>query len=184
MTWQPNPALYVSPEMIAELALGLDPPLDVADKYGFNPAEFGQLQAQSWFAEMVVTKRVELTTNGQTFVAKARMMAEEMYTDLFKASKANTLSHTLQVEVAKQLAGAAGMNARAAEAPSGPAFAITINLPGEAQGPSMRVVDKVASEKPQPLVIDMTPMAPLPPKPAGRTVPDFKLTDDLVGHVR
>lgn len=179
LAWTPNPALYLSPEMVAELALGQDAPLDIAQKYGFTAAEFGQLQAQSWFAEAVFRKREELQANGITFIAKAGMMAEEMWSDIYQLSKSTDMRVEHRIEAAKQLADLAGMKPKAAAAqPHGPAFTINIQLPPNPQGPQAAVIDSHAVERPAAMVIELDQ---LPPKPAGYRVPDFKLTPDLIG---
>jgi hypothetical protein len=181
LAYTPNPALYLSPEMVAELALGQDPPLDIASKYGFSAAEFQQLQAQPWFGAAIYRKREELQASGITFAAKAAMMAEEMWQDIYTVSKGSEMRMEHRLEAAKQLSSLGGLAPKEARgANTGPQFTITIQIPSDAQGPSMRKIEQ-AEAKPDPMVIDLTPGVSLPPVPAGFKVPDFKLTDDLVG---
>lgn len=184
-SFEPNPALYLSPEMVAELALGQDPPNEIAQKYGFTVAEFQQLNAQTWFGEAVYRKREELQANGVTFLAKAGMMAEEMWQDIYRTSKTDgqmRMEH--RIEAAKQLTDIAGLKPKAAAAvASGPAFVINIQIPDEKQAPSTHKIDRPKAEQAEPMVIDMRPVAAidLPPPPPGLKVPDFKLTNDLAG---
>lgn len=182
MNWQPNPALYLSPEMMAELALGVDPPLQIAQKYGMSAAEFGQLNAQAWFGEAVYRKREELQASGVTFVTKASMMAEEMWQDIFTQSKTTDMRMEHRIAAAKELTDISGLKPKAAaHAGAGPSFTINIQLPAEAQAPSRHVLETRTVEKAEPMIIDMTPVQAIPPKPDGLRIPDFKLTDDLVG---
>jgi hypothetical protein len=172
----PNPALYYSPEMVAELAMGMDPPYDIAARYGLTRQEFDQLQAQAWFGEMVARKRQELSDDGILFSSKAAMMAEELWARLFQAACANQLAHPLVVETAKQLTEIGQLKPKAAAnvGGGGPAFQINIQVNGvdagqaKARGVSAEVVEAAP-------VISI-PLEPgLPPKPAGLKVPDFDL---------
>lgn len=161
-----------------ELALGVDPPYDIAARYGLSQGEMDQLNSFDWFGEMVLTRRMELQQNGQTFAAKARMMAEELYQKLFQNALAGNLAHPLSLEMAKQLTDIGGLRkGPAADQPSGPAFQININVAPGGQGPG------IAEAK----IIDVTPVVisvpadPLPARPEGFRVPDFRMTPDLVG---
>lgn len=178
--WTPNPALYLSPEMVAELALGQDDPLTIAAKYGLSTAEFESLNSQEWFGQMVYQKREELTSDGMTFKIKARMIAEEVMQDVFSLSKTPTgMRPEHRLEFLKQVAEYGGLKPKQGhEGPTGPAFAITINLPDNPTGPQSRAITGETMVKPDPMIIDMNP---IPPKPEGFKVPDFKLTNDLTG---
>jgi len=141
-----NPALYLSPEMVAELALGVDPPVDVAAKYGFELKDFLQLQAQPWFAEAVYRERERQQKEGITFQSKAKMMAEEMWVDLYKEAKSNLLKPELKVDVAKQLTEVAGMkpkNPVTQTGPAGPAFTVNITIPSEMRPPHRETLTAV-----------------------------------------
>lgn len=182
VTFSPNPALYLSPEMVTELALGQDNPLDIAGKYGLTAHEFGQLQAQEWFGAAIYRKREELQAHGITFTAKAMMMAEEMWTDIYQASKVSDMRMEHRIAAAKELTDISGMKPKAAAGVpgSGPSFTIQINLPSDPQGPTTHQLHTEKAKVEPALTIEMDGMA-LPPKPIGMKVPDFKLKDDLVG---
>lgn len=184
-SWTPNPALYLSPEMVAELALGQDPPLHIAQKYGMSPAEFEALQSQEWFGAAIYRKREELQANGVTFVTKAQMMAEEMWQDIYTLSKSTDgmrMEH--RIEAAKQLTDIAGLKPKAAAASAGgPSFTINISIPDNPQGPQLRSVGGHSeAEKAPALTIEMKPQDDFPKPPVGFKIPDFKMTPDLVGN--
>lgn len=186
-SWTANPGIYTSPEMVAELALGAEPPLDIAHKYGMTPDEFGFLQAQPWFVDAVYRKREELQANGVTFQAKAKMMLEEGLTDLFKLSKTGQMAANLTLELTKQLAEVAGVKqqAKLPQTENAPTFAINIVLPDNPAGPSQRHVEATTIPQAPPMVIDLKARTvdTLPPKPQGFTVPDFKMNDDLTAGI-
>lgn len=180
----PHPALYLSPEMVAELALGIDPPLDIAAKYNVSAAELQELQALPWFQEAIYRKRDEFSASGMTFAAKAGMMAEELWQKLYVEAMTTAARTEHKIDIATKLTDIAGLKPKIAAAnagPAGPQFQITINLPSDMQGPSQRKVEARTTAA-EPLVLDMTPITPsqdLPPKPLA--VADFKLKDDLTG---
>jgi hypothetical protein len=183
--WTPNPALYLSPEMVAELALGQDDPLTIAQKYGMTVAEFEALNAQPWFGDAVYRKREQLQAEGVTFVAKAQMMAEEMWQDIYQLSKSGDgmrMEH--RIEAAKQLTDIAGLKPKAAAASAnGPSFTINISIPDNPQGPQLKAVGGHSeADKPPAMVIEMKPADDFPKPPPGLKIPDFKLTPDLVGN--
>lgn len=181
----PNPALYLSPEMVNELALGMDDMYAIAARHGLSRYEFDQLSDQQWFGQLLVTRRMLLADQGVTFPLKAAMMAEELWQDIFAKHKGGDLQVALALDMAKQLTEIAGMKPKdrmPGAAVGGPAFQININI-GEAAPPEPR---KAKAPDPK-QVIEAKPVVsvafgdPLPPKPAGFVMPDFKMTPDLVG---
>jgi hypothetical protein len=174
--------MYLSPEMVQELALGMDPPLDIAKRYGVDYREYTWLEAQPWFGELIAKTRMEQHAEGITFAAKAKMMAEELFQTLFQAATTGNLAHTLSLDLAKQLTEIAGLKPKVTpgQGASGPAFQININVNSEgALKSGQRPIEGSAVEvKPVKMSI---PLDNLPPKPEGFRVPDFRLTSDLVG---
>jgi hypothetical protein len=172
----PNPAMYLSPEMVLDLALGMDPPYDIAARYGLSRSEFDKLQAQEWFGRAVAQKRLEVSENGQMFSQKAAMMAEELFQQLFKAAITGNLAHPIVMDLTKQLTEIGQLKPRAAVGVSagGPAFQINIQVNGAD-------LDKAKTSRLdiQPVVEAVTMAIPLgdqlPPKPEGLRVPDFDL---------
>lgn len=179
----PNPALYLSPEMVAELALGQDPPLQIAQKYGFSPAEFEALQAQAWFGEAVYRKRDQLQAEGVTFAAKAGMMAEEMWQDIYAMSKTTDMRMEHRIDAAKNLTDIAGLKPKGqAIGTGGPSFTINIQLPDNPAPPNPRMIGGHSeADKAPVLTVDFKPVDDFPKPPPGLKIPDFKLTPDLVG---
>lgn len=131
-----SPGLYISPEMVTELAMGMDPPLDIAAKYGLEPSAFHALSALDWFNDAVYRRREELARDGHTFAAKAGMMAEEMWTLTFLAAKNGELKPAELIDAANKLTDIAGLKPKGPlQGQAGPAFQIVINVPEQVQGP-------------------------------------------------
>lgn len=169
-----NPALYLSPEMVTELALGMDPPKDICARYGIADFEYAKMASQEWFGELVAKRRMDLNDNGQLFEGKARMMAEELYVRAYQQALTGGLTANLVIDLAKQLAEI-GMpkSARAtANMPTGPQFQININMPADRQGPGKA---ELARDITPPKVTVTIPADPIPPRPEGFRVPDFDL---------
>lgn len=180
----PNAAMYTSPEFIIELALGKDPEAAVCARHGVEPADMAWLNSQPWFVETVVRKRLELHENGFLFGAKSEMMLEELVVLQYKSAITGNLNGALTNDLIKLLAditGKRGPGSQAQAGPAGPAFQLNINVTADtlAKGRAGPVtIDAVAVEKP---LMSIPLGDPLPPRPAGFRVPDFKLTPDLIG---
>jgi len=95
--------LHFDPMMVAELAMGADAPLEIAERYGVDFADFEHLLNQGWFQRLVANKRTEFHDTGVLFTAKAGMMAEALLTRLFQQSMAGSIAPPLTLDVAKQL---------------------------------------------------------------------------------
>lgn len=177
-----NPILHVSAEMMLELALGLEPPIIVAKKYGYELSDFLKLQSMPGFNEQILNDRARLRDEGYTWQAKATLMNQELIRDLFIDAKAG-MKPELKLELSKHLSDMTGARKPAAGAaqPSGPLFQINITIPENARGPTnVKALIEGQKAAAKPMVLDMTPSPPtLPPRPAhARGMP---LSTDLVG---
>lgn len=179
-------ALKVPPEMMTELALGMEDGVLIAQRHGFSAADFAALMGQPWFMKALKAKQDDLEANGLTFRAKMGMLAEDLLIDLWMAAKQSD-SASLKLDASKLFAKLADLepknNQQVFAGNSG--YQIVINVPDNyTQTPSSSAV---ASDPAQPLnttpVIDITPSKPreLPEEPKPFIVPDFDLTDDLGG---
>lgn len=152
-----SPLIDVPAEMITDIAVGLEPAANIALRYGYGSREFESLQRQSWFVRKVGQAREDIEASGWTIKEKARMLAEALLVDAFRAAK-NSDSVQNKLDVAKfaaklgdlepkpnagQLIGAAG------------GVNITITIP-EYKSTSKKVVDitnyedSTASQVPMP----------------------------------
>ena len=175
-----SPVLYYSPEMVADLAYGMEDPYEIAARYNLDSLALDQLMEQTWFSSLVAQKRQEIHEEGFLFPAKAAMMAETLWVKLFQMGLNGQLQQPLLVDTAKQLSdiGRLKPDRNATAGAGGPAFQINIQVNGEQK---VATVQGGMVEVPRD-VLEIEFGSPLPPKPAGLTVPDFDLrASPLVG---
>lgn len=123
--------LNIDPEMVQEIATGLEDGAEIASRYGFSPAEWEQLASNQIFQRQVKAAIAEREKSGKNFRTKAAVMAEKLMDDMFRSA--------LGVEVpVKDKAAALQVLTRVGEleprrevdaAASGPAFSISISVP-------------------------------------------------------
>lgn len=122
--------LRVPPELIMELAMGVNDPFKVANKWGFSDKEYLQLHSYEWFNRAVKAQTAELEKAGFNFQMKMKMLAEDMLVHTYHAAKVSE-SVSVKLDVAKQLTKVAGLEpaANANQNLNAPSFSITISLP-------------------------------------------------------
>lgn len=80
------------PEMIAEIAYGLQEPVDIAFRFGYAKSEYEQLEQNRYFVAAVMSARSELERNGHSVKIKARFMTENLMEDVYTRAKSPTAS--------------------------------------------------------------------------------------------
>jgi hypothetical protein len=178
--------------MVVEIALGADPPVEIAWRYGLTADEYEQLEALEWFVELIARKRQELQDNGYLFQAKAAMMAEALLTSLFQQAMAQKVAAPVAIEISKQLVDIGRLKpvpGVTTPGGGGPGFAINIQInQGDATTPLVvtegrpgGIAAPPAPDAPPTLEVDFKPVAkpqgPLLPKPpayiSNLTVPNL-----------
>lgn len=76
-------ALRVPPEMVLQIASGLDAPEDIAARYGYAPEEFQALKNWQPFQQEVAKTRAEIEKSGFDFVLDSRLKAKELSNVIF-----------------------------------------------------------------------------------------------------
>lgn len=172
-------ALHLDPRMIGELALGLEPDIDIARRYEFSQAQFSQLAAQDWFIALVVQRRLELQDAGIMTRAKSAMLYEALVERQFQKAMdegPNGPKFAEATDLLKLLAevGDVKPDKRAlAQVATGPAFTININIPAGGQGPTTAVTQ---APKPKPVLdVKFTAIEPAAIAGAPLAIPDFVL---------
>lgn len=123
----------IKPEFIAELALAIRDPHELAKKHGYTEEELLRFYTYPWFNKAVADKKEEFEKAGFNFQAKMKMLAEDMIIDAYQAAKLST-AVTPKLDVAKHLTKIAGLEPQPTQNPNGstnPNFSITIALPKE-----------------------------------------------------
>jgi hypothetical protein len=156
--------------MVVEIALGADPPHDIAWRYGLTRDEYDDLAALDWFVELIARKRQDLQDNGFLFQTKAAMMAEALLTSLFQQAMAQKVAAPVAIEISKQLVDIGRLKpipGVTVPGASGPGFAINIQI-NQADGaaPTTLVAADLAAprEAPPPVLdVEFSPSQPVSP---------------------
>ena len=128
--------LDIPPQLVWECAAGLEDPVSVAARFGFEGDKWERLAQWPPFITAVQNQRAEFERNGMSFRLKAGMMAEEMMGMMFKQAISMDSTILQKLSVFQALTDVAGLkvpknadvNTNAA-----PKFSITINIPQGAQ---------------------------------------------------
>ena len=76
--------LTIKPDMIREVATGLEDGKDIAKRYGFDEAEWDEVKDREDFQAAVAKVRGEMERSGQTFRLKAAVMADSLMDNMYK----------------------------------------------------------------------------------------------------
>jgi hypothetical protein len=153
-------ARRVPPEMVVEIAFGLEAPTEVAARFGFSASDYQELSTQTWFRKQLEEKRAELAAQGWTFRSKMGVLAEDLLTDAYVAAKVSE-SATVKLEVAKYLTKVADLEPKDKfQSTAGGGFMININL-GNTDSTS-RVIDIAPKDVSAALPDSLDELPPLP----------------------
>lgn len=172
-----NVVLSLPPELVADLALGLESPTDIAQRHGISSSDFMALQTQPWFQDAIIRKRQQLADAGQVFREKARLMHEDLARDVYMAAKANILKPSETLDLLKHLAEIGDLKPKQQQIAAGPGFKINIVLPTQTS-PGGIQIDTTTEAQPSYVdtFIEGTP-------PTLVNVTDLKTLDDLSANV-
>lgn len=158
-------ALRVPPEMVLQIASGLDTPEDIAARYGYTPEEFASLQAWTPFVQEVAKVRAELEKSGFDFVLDSRLKAKELSNVIFLRAMCTEATFSQVHDAFRTFTEFADLNPKSKnpQNPTGPganvpAFSINIVLNQKEQPP----------HDPKGITIDVTPDTEPPPIMAPR----------------
>ena len=141
---EPHVTLEVPPQLVWECAAGLEDPVVVASRFGFEGEKWERLAAWQPFINAVTQQRAQFDKEGITFRLKAGLMAEQMMDQMFKQAVSNDSTILQKLNVFQSLVDVAGLKpdkkAQAADAAAAtPRFSITINIPNA--GPTPVTID-------------------------------------------
>ncbi len=138
----------IDPQMIYDLATGLEEPDEVAKRYGFEGDEWEQIAQRPEVVRAVKQQMAELEKNGTTFKNKARLLTNSMLKNLYVAAMRDDVPVKDKAQALLAVTKLAGLDAPAQATAQGAGFSITINLPAMPQTPpAVEVVEAKAIEK-------------------------------------
>lgn len=122
--------LKIKPEMINEVATGLEEGKDIAQRYGFSEAEWDEIKERPDFQQAVAKVRSEMERSGQTFRLKAAVMADSLMENMYKHAMDSETPVKDKATALQLLTRVGELEPKAsAQVSAGPGFSITINLP-------------------------------------------------------
>jgi hypothetical protein len=125
-------ALRVPPEMVLQIASGLDDPAEIAQRYGYDEQQFTALQAWQPFVQEVAKCRAELEKSGFDFVLDSRLKAKELSNAIFVRAMASDATFGQVHDAFRTFTEFADLKPKPASATptqgSAPAFSINIVL--------------------------------------------------------
>jgi hypothetical protein len=123
--------LDVRPELVAELAMGVEDPQAVAARYGVEGEAWDELQKWKPFIDAIAAQKAEFDKNGYTFRVKSAMKADVLADRVFVQALTNEATFLQKVEALKLFTKLGDLEPNPkASVPAGPAFSITIDLGG------------------------------------------------------
>ncbi len=134
--------LDVRPELVAEIAAGVEHPELVAARYGFEGDAWEQLRAWKPFVDAVETQRADFEKSGYTFRLKSAMKADALADRLFVQSLTNEATFLQKLEALKFFTKVGELEpSPKAAGPSGPTFSINIDLSKGTDAQKVTVVE-------------------------------------------
>lgn len=129
------------PEMVYDIAAGLEEPEEVAQRYGFEGEDWEKIKSNKAFQVSLSAAVAELEQNGVTFKNKSKLMASELMEHAFRMAKAGDMSPGMLLKLIEMLAKYAGFEPKnePQAANTGPSFSININVPPDTPAPTIDV---------------------------------------------
>lgn len=121
----PSPA-DISQALILDMAAGWEEPEVIARRYGFEGMAWARLQEYKPFLVAVDVQRAELERDGTMFRSKARALAGDVFTDLYKWVKSPESTYNQKQNFVELAAKFADMMPKATVAPVAAAGSVTI----------------------------------------------------------
>lgn len=126
--------LNIDPNLIFEVATGLEDITEIAPRYGFKGPAIEALKVYEPFQLEVARVKAELYRTGKTFKMQAAIMAEEVLKRVFEDAVRSDATATMRLDALKTLSKLADLEPKTnVQASAGPGFSITINLNGNNQ---------------------------------------------------
>lgn len=148
-------AVNAHPQMIFELAAGLDDELQIARKYDVSEDALAELRADPAFVKAVESKRGELRDNGYVFRTKARLIAEDLLADLYVEAKDGTVPFNQRLELVRTMIKSGDLDPKPERGDGLPTFQINIDMSG---GMTLTASPNGPARAPAADVVDVAPL--------------------------
>ena len=130
MTKSPSVVLASIPaRMIDQLAFGMEDPDDIAARWGYAGQEWEAIRENPILLKAVQRRRAEFEANGVGFVNKAKLMAEELLDNTYKAAIQDTTPVKDKAAALQLLSRLGDLEPKTQVQAQGSGFSISINVP-------------------------------------------------------
>lgn len=143
------------PQMIADLAYGMEEPVEIAYRYGYKASEFRQLEQHPPFLAAVAAARSELERAGHSVKVKAQWMTENLMDDLYIRAKSAHSSIGQIQDTIKILAKLADLEPRGNAAPVSSAPTSSVQIIFNNTGAEVVIGGETVAETKTPPVWDI-----------------------------
>jgi len=127
-------AIHTSPQLIFELASGVDSLDAIAERYELDAPFLRELMANPRVKKVISEKRKELDETGYTLAQKAKLCFEDLLQEVYKKARLPTAPLSATLAAAEFFRKVAGMDKQDASVAQDK-FSITINLGGAQTSP-------------------------------------------------
>lgn len=124
--------LDLSEKCLVDLAIGADPAHVIAARYGMDELDIEVLLQNPAVTKRIEAIQAELTTKGEFFKLKSRMLAEDLLEKVYKDAR-DTDDPKTRLDAVKFLSMAGGVDkpVEQKQAAQGPKFSITFKFGGQ-----------------------------------------------------
>lgn len=123
-------ARSIPPEMLLDIAAGMEDPVDIAFRYGFSVSEFRKLEQNQQFLAEVAALRSKREASGEAAIAKAGMMYDVLAEKYFLRLLDNDTSTSQLAAGVEAFATLGNRKPKAKDTgPTAAQFSITFNIP-------------------------------------------------------
>lgn len=135
-------------EMVHSIAQGLEPPEDIAARFGFEGDRWRRLIHWEPFKNDVIRRQDELKESGWVFRTKAALFAEMLQDDITKIALGAEVSLSQKLAVYESLRKSGDLEPKkeVAQGQAGAGFSITINLDRAQSIASVKKVETIDME--------------------------------------
>lgn len=142
-----NTDLSIPAEMISAIAMGMEDPWVIADRFGFDGIKWARLEQWKPFLDAVAQRRSEFESTGFSTKLKAALYADMIQDQLIKDALSSDASMSQRLAAydafvkVGDLLPQKGATGQGSGGPAAPAFTIQINLAPGAPMPTPHVIE-------------------------------------------
>ncbi|MFZ6731973.1 hypothetical protein ACO0LG_08650 [Undibacterium sp. Ji42W] len=143
-----NRVRNIPPEMLLDIAAGIEEPVDIAFRYGFSASEYIKLSQSQEFLREINIQRAENDRTGVTARNKAGLFYDVLADAYFKRLLAEDVSVAQLAAGVDTFATLGGRKPKNdAVGMSGAQFSITFNIPNAAAMPQIKDINQPVPKK-------------------------------------